>query len=208
MATIVGDGGAAAKSAVEAVELVNLDGSDLNKKVQEELIELDGKINYTVTYRNTDTMYDLGKVHFYDIFPYNDDENGSNITDATPDNEKSSIGIASVNAVTLSNNAVTLEGEDENGNLGAESVKFYYSVKDVETIKGKVTGFENVDNMLESTSENAVFSKLGEIETTENGKTAFSPEESLNGVYPDGITCIYAVVENWLRTRASDSARL
>jgi len=163
-------------------------GTYLNKTVDKMLIELDGTINYTVTYNNQgDNVYET--IYFYDLLPANGDIRGSNY--------RGDILLRKFDMRTA-------------GSGDPPSATVYYSTLPYPELYEKVYTFggggssddkvRSIEAMLNDTGEDKVFYPLGTINKV-TGQTGLVRDENL----PTGealeklvgeITGLYIKVEN------------
>lgn len=170
------------------IGIIQLAGTRLVKDVDQRYIELDGKINYTVTYTNS------GKepidVYLYDLKPNPEDSRGSNYA----------------GDIIIDEIAAELSG---GSTASAAEINFYYSTLGYDELYELVstfgadgdTGNRDKDKVNEMLQNEVYFQPFGKISFA--GDHQFQLDETLESMDPvnretvkNQITGIYAVVTN------------
>lgn len=157
------------------IGIIQLGSTRLVKSVDTRYIELDGTINYTVTYTNSGSGV-LNTLYLNDLLPDNKDNRGSKYD--------GSLELTGVNAYLSGNTEFSAE------------VSFYYSTVPYETLRPAVDlgSAGNRDPKVIEEMLKTHFHPLGTIESGESKVTYSDEFNQMSEKDKAGITGIYAVV--------------
>lgn len=157
------------------IGIIQNSGAALSKAVDQTLTELDGTINYTVSYTNKSNI-EQKNIYFYDMLPYNDDGRGTKLN--------GTIGLDSFSA--------ELSGEP----LESYNAIAYYSTDSSPEFRSVVEGFNGTTDASVSANKTGVETTLKayfkQFAHTADGNWVIDVE-------PDTIqdvTCVFVEVHN------------
>lgn len=172
------------------VNIVLRGGTNLNKEVTEKYIELNGRINYDITYTNSGSST-INKVYFYDLLPYTED-----IRDSKFDGD----------VILRTFGASSSEDPSD-----APTATVYYSTTEYPELYAEVSKFggetdvegrneQGVEDLLDGTTKNkageSFFEVLGEVKQNTFTPDADLPKGEELNVLMQKITGLYVKAEH------------